>query len=483
MEEIQVPPYFLCPISLEIMKDPVTVSTGITYDRENIEKWIFSGKNNTCPVTKQGLSDGDVAELTPNIILRRYIQSWCTIHAAHGIERFPTPKPPVSKSQIAKLLRDAQSPQMQMECLRRLRAIASESEANRRSMESAGAGEFLASILRNNNNKGSDEALSLLHNLRLSEQSLKSLLGEHNQFIESLVRAMQSENYESRAFAVMLLKSTLKVAEPLQLTSLKPEFYHATVQILKDSISQKASKSALHILINVSPWARNRIKAVDAGAAAVLIDLLLESTEKRTCEMLLTSLDQLCQCAEGRAELLNHPAGLAIVSKKIFRVSHTASDRAVKILYSISRFSATAAVVHEMLQLGVAAKLCLVTQVECGNKTKERAKEILKLHAKSWKNSPCIPMNLASSYPSSWIMTMNLDNVAIEKENKIVHSYLSFFTPQKMKRKFWSINLFSLISIYLDLGKVVNISYLTILFSFLWFLPFNWYPTTSHMYI
>nr|GMD41645.1 E3 ubiquitin-protein ligase PUB23-like [Ipomoea batatas] len=405
MEEIQVPPYFLCPISLEIMKDPVTVSTGITYDRENIEKWIFSGKNNTCPVTKQGILDGDGGELTPNIILRRYIQSWCTLHAAHGIERFPTPKQPVSRSQIAKLLKDAESPHMQAECLQRLRVIASESEANRRCMESAGAAVFLASIIRNNNN-GSDEALSLLHNLRLSEESLKSLAGHDNysnnlQFIESLIRAMQTQNYESRAFAVMLLKSILKVSEPLQLTTLKPSLYHATVQILKDSISQKASKAALHILIHVSPWARNRIKAVEAGATAVLIDLLLESTEKRTCEMILTSLDQLCQCAEGRAELLSHPAGLAVVSKKIFRVSHAASDRAVKILYSVSRFSATAAVVHEMLQLGVAAKLCLVTQVDCGSKTKERAKEILKMHAKSWKNSPCIPMNLASSYPSS----------------------------------------------------------------------------------
>lgn len=401
MEEIQVPPYFLCPISLEIMKDPVTVFTGITYDRENIEKWIFSGKNNTCPVTKQDLMEGDV-ELTPNIILRRYIQSWCTLHAAHGIERFPTPKPPVSKSQISKLMRHAaESPHMQTECLQRLRSIAGESDANRRCMESAGAAEFLASIIMRNDNveaskTASEQALSLLHNLKLSDQTLKSLLGQNNQFLESLARAMQSSNYESRAFSIMLLKSLLKLADPLQLSTLKPSFYLSIVQILKDSISQKASKAALHILINVCPYSRNRIRAVEAGATAVLIDLLIESTEKMTCEMTLTSLDQLCQCAEGRAEFLSHPAGLAVVSKKIFRVSHVASDRAVKILYSISRFSATAAVVHEMLQLGVAAKLCLVTQVECGSKTKERAKEILKLHAKSWKNSPCIRMNFIS---------------------------------------------------------------------------------------
>ncbi|CAA0810724.1 plant U-box 24 [Striga hermonthica] len=39
MDEIEVPQYFLCPISLQIMKDPVTTVTGITYDRDCIEKW------------------------------------------------------------------------------------------------------------------------------------------------------------------------------------------------------------------------------------------------------------------------------------------------------------------------------------------------------------------------------------------------------------------------------------------------------------
>lgn len=110
-------------------------------------------------------------------------------------------------------------------------------------------------------------------------------------------------------------------------------------------------------------------------------------------------LELLCQCAEGRAELLKHGAGLAVVSKKIFRVSQVASERGVRILHSISRYSATKGVLMEMLQIGVVAKLCLVVQVDCGSKMKERAKEILKLHARQWRNSSCIPHNLLSSYP------------------------------------------------------------------------------------
>ncbi|CAI9780249.1 unnamed protein product [Fraxinus pennsylvanica] len=199
----------------------------------------------------------------------------------------------------------------------------------------------------------------------------------------------------------MLLKSMFEVADdPTELTILKPEFFVELVQILKDKISQKSSKSSLKILTIVCPWGRNKIKAVEAGAVSSLIDLLLDTSNKRACEMTLTVLDFLCQCAEGRAELLKHSAGLAIVSKKILRVSQVASERGVRILHSISKFSATHRVLQEMLQIGAVTKLSLVLQVNCGTKTMETAGAILKLHARSWKSSPCVPMGLFDSYLS-----------------------------------------------------------------------------------
>ncbi|GLT38793.1 hypothetical protein SLA2020_130180 [Shorea laevis] len=409
MEEIDVPLFFLCPVSLEIMKDPVTVSTGITYDRESIEKWLYSGKNTTCPVTKQVIAD---SELTPNHTLRRLIQSWCVLNASHGIERIPTPKPPINKAQITKLLTDAKSPQQQRKCLRRLKSIAAENATNKRCIEAAGTVEFLAAIVINSNSieessedgvdstRPTDEALSILYNLQLSEAGLQNLLGKNSGFVDCLTRVMQRGTYESRAYAGLLLKSLMEVADPMQLTGLKPQLFIEAIQILQDQISYQASKAILQLLINVCPWGRNRVKAVEAGGVPVLIDLLLNSTEKRACEMILTVLEMMCGCAEGRAKLLGHAAGLAVVSKKILRVSLVASERAVRILLVVSKFCATPSVLQEMLQLGVVSKLCLVLQVDCNSKIKERAIEVLKLHARAWKNSPCIPTNLLSSYPA-----------------------------------------------------------------------------------
>ncbi|KAL3646914.1 hypothetical protein CASFOL_009458 [Castilleja foliolosa] len=408
MAEIEIPPYFICPITLEIMKDPVTIPTGITYDRDSIEQWIFTQKTLNCPVTKQTL-DPNQELITPNIILCRLIQSWCTLHTTKGIHRLPTPKPHLTKSQLLKILNEAKNsnPHTQMKCLQIIRSFASHNQSNKRCMESVGAAGFLSDLIVRKTREAEisedsrnvcDETLSILCSLHLSESGLKAL--NNAEFVESLTSIMQLGNYESRAYAIMLLKSMLEVADPSLLINLQPEFFAELRQTLDDQVSMNDTKETLKALIVACPWGRNRIKAVEVGMVPVLIDLLLDSFDNRVCEMMLVVLDLLCGCAEGRAELLKHGAGLAVVSKKILRVSKVASEKAVKILSLVCRFSASQGVLNEMLQIGVVAKLCLVVQVECGSKTKERAREMLKLHSRVWRNSSCIPKNLISSYPS-----------------------------------------------------------------------------------
>ncbi|CAH8381672.1 unnamed protein product [Eruca vesicaria subsp. sativa] len=72
--QMSVPPEELrCPISLQLMYDPVIVSSGQTYERICIEKW-FSDGHNTCPKTQQQLSH---LCLTPNYCVKALISSWC----------------------------------------------------------------------------------------------------------------------------------------------------------------------------------------------------------------------------------------------------------------------------------------------------------------------------------------------------------------------------------------------------------------------
>ncbi|KAK1326480.1 E3 ubiquitin-protein ligase PUB22 [Acorus calamus] len=71
---MEVPDFFRCPISMELMKDPVTIPTGVTYDRRSIEKWFFVYKKSTCPATGQTVVS--TTDITPNHTLRRLITAW-----------------------------------------------------------------------------------------------------------------------------------------------------------------------------------------------------------------------------------------------------------------------------------------------------------------------------------------------------------------------------------------------------------------------
>ncbi|CAL9131087.1 unnamed protein product [Musa textilis] len=404
MEGVEIPSYFLCPVSLQLMKDPVTLSTGITYDRKSIERWIFAARKTTCPVTKQTLPD---CELTPNHTLRRLIQAWCTANADVGVERFPTPKAPVDKAQIEMLVGDAKLPQSQLGSLRKLRALVSESERNKRCVEAATGAVDLwlpsSTATRVEKIAACDEALHILCSLQISEEGLRDLVAKNAGMVESLTTILRGSNYNSRAHATLLLKQILRVISQDQLIDLSDQLFQEIVSVIHDRISHQSTKAALHVLVDACPCGRNRIKAANAGAVHVLVELLLEEPDRRICELVLVAMDWLCGCAEGRAEVLGHAAGIPVVSKKILRVSQVASERAVRVLHSVAVHSATPRLLQEMMQVGVVSKLCLVLQLDCKVKTKEKASAILRLHSRVWKNSPCLSPQFQVSYPSPYI--------------------------------------------------------------------------------
>ncbi|CAL55199.1 WD40/YVTN repeat-like-containing domain [Ostreococcus tauri] len=69
---LEIPAHFQCPITMELMQDPVMIATGHTYDRPAIQRWLDQG-HRTCPVTGVRLRH---LELIPNHAIRTAIQSW-----------------------------------------------------------------------------------------------------------------------------------------------------------------------------------------------------------------------------------------------------------------------------------------------------------------------------------------------------------------------------------------------------------------------
>ncbi|XP_060214169.1 U-box domain-containing protein 45 [Lycium barbarum] len=73
-DQMPVPPEELrCPISLQLMYNPVIIASGQTYERICIEKW-FSDGHNSCPKSQQELPH---LGLTPNYCVKGLVASWC----------------------------------------------------------------------------------------------------------------------------------------------------------------------------------------------------------------------------------------------------------------------------------------------------------------------------------------------------------------------------------------------------------------------
>ncbi|XP_015111511.1 WD repeat, SAM and U-box domain-containing protein 1 [Diachasma alloeum] len=71
LEDIDLPHEFLCPITHEIMREPVQCSDGFIYEKAAINEWFLCGKY-TSPMTNESLND---TSFTPAILLRNAIRA------------------------------------------------------------------------------------------------------------------------------------------------------------------------------------------------------------------------------------------------------------------------------------------------------------------------------------------------------------------------------------------------------------------------
>ncbi|KAE8705780.1 hypothetical protein F3Y22_tig00110418pilonHSYRG00273 [Hibiscus syriacus] len=403
MDDVEIPQYFICPISLQIMKDPVTAVTGITYDRESIEKWLKTPKGITCPVTKQVLPSG--SELTPNHILRQLIQAWCTANTGDGVDKVPTLMSPLCRIRLLELIRELDVPGLYANALNEMEVLAKDIERNKKFMEDAGVAKAVILLLIRCYNEsktiGVEQALRILFLVWTPSSEIKALLDENHQLIDCLtwILGCEIENHVvTKTLSMQALKRVIEASNTRLLEKLKPEFMKQMLRVLKSRISQQATKSALQVLIQVCLQGRNKTKMVDDNAIFELVELELEKPEKNISELIFNLLAHLCSCAEGRAEFLRHAGSIAMVAKRILRVSPTTDDQAVFILSSISKNAATKEVLLEMLRVGAVTKLCMVIQADCPTYLKHKARGVLRLHSNLWSDSPCIDVYLLTRY-------------------------------------------------------------------------------------
>lgn len=70
-DQSNIPEEFLCPLTLEIMVDPIMNREGHSYERSAIVTWLNT--NTTCPLTRKPMR---ISDFISNRLLQSKIQSW-----------------------------------------------------------------------------------------------------------------------------------------------------------------------------------------------------------------------------------------------------------------------------------------------------------------------------------------------------------------------------------------------------------------------
>ncbi|XP_057477812.1 U-box domain-containing protein 21-like [Actinidia eriantha] len=394
--ELTIPSHFKCPISLDVMKDPVALSTGITYDRESIEKWIESG-NHTCPITNQVLKS---LEPIPNHAIRKMIQNWCEENKSRCVERIPTPRVPMTSfeaSEILSRLAEARRRGDAEGCLAavgKVRGLMAESERNRRCMVACGAGRSLSEAFERfsagyfgKNSVLLGEIISALPMIFPLGDEAKSHLWKASS-LDSMAWFLKCGDLTGRRNAVLVMREIVSSSSQENIIALVEieGILEALFKLVKNPICTKTTKGSLTIIYHMvtssqSPQNEVRRRLIDMGMVFLLLEMLVDP-EKGICERALGILDGLCDCEEGREKALAHPLTVPILVKKLLRLSNLATEFSVSMLWKLCQCregGQRGHVLVEALQVGAFQKLLLLLQVGCGEETKEKASEVLKM--------------------------------------------------------------------------------------------------------
>ena len=278
----QVPKDFVCPISLDLMTDPVIVSTGQTYDRTSIARWIEEG-HCTCPKTGQTLMD---SRIVPNRALKNLIVQWCTASGVAIESEFVTDsvvsalptKAAVEANKatvsiLVKFLADGSSEAGQTIAAREIRLLAKTGKDNRSFIAEAGAIPHLRRLLKSENAIAQENSVTAMLNLSIYEKN-KSLIMEEDDCLECIVNVLVSGlTVEAQENAAATLFSLSAVHEYKKRIAFTDHCVEALSSLLRNG-TPRGKKDAVTALYNLSTHPDNCGRMIEGGGVTSLVGAL-----------------------------------------------------------------------------------------------------------------------------------------------------------------------------------------------------------------
>ncbi|KAL4585749.1 hypothetical protein LXL04_010374 [Taraxacum kok-saghyz] len=312
--DITIPKDFCCPISLELMADPVIISSGQTYDRASISRWIKDGH---CSCPKSGLLLAH-KKLVPNKALRSLITHWCIAHqilynppensdlAADSFPAAPATRAALeaNKATIQLLIQELRHGTVSGKGMaaREIRYLAKTGRENRAFIAKSGAIPHLKSLLFSQSVVAQENAVTAMLNLSIYDNN-KSLIIEEFGCLRSIVHVLRyGHTVESRENAAATLFSLSAVHDYKKKIAAENGAIEELSALLLEG-TPRGKKDAVTALFNLSTHTEIYMEMIEFGAVRALIEAL-------ECEEVAE------EAAGALALIVRHPAGAAAVGEE-----------------------------------------------------------------------------------------------------------------------------------------------------------------------
>ncbi|KAG6549052.1 hypothetical protein Mapa_009495 [Marchantia paleacea] len=375
-----IPSDFLCPISLELMSDPVILSTGHTYDRKSIDEWFSTGKK-TCPQSRQEVSS---KELIPNLTLRDCIRDWqMTMEVPKKKLEYPTSPTLLTDMHVRLLLEHIMVETENLQTLKALHIMSEVNDRNRKLICEGGALPVLGSVLSRTRPEVMKEeaaiaALGAMAALSNQDEAKLQLPAVGLSITPALSYFLRYGELDVRVRVIRIIECMVVDDDTLLMLGAEEGLVQGLVDMLQHQQYLDIT-AILRCLYAICLPKVGKLVAIAVGAVIAVIELI-PGAKREIAEGALAILDLIsCKCSEGVIALSEHALVIPIMVRSLFEYTNSGTEHALNVLYSILTTNLKPHLHIEAVKSGATAKLLrLISIPDINSATKLKAREIFK---------------------------------------------------------------------------------------------------------
>ena len=330
---------------MDVMRSPVSLCTGVTYDRASIQHWLDSG-HDTCPATMQTLPSKDVI---PNLTLRRLINLWAQSHGPpsplSSSSRFLTDEQ--VRTLIHQLDNESDNSKVVVEYLTAIVDFASCGDENKRTVAKFDG--FIPAVVgvlsRGSAKMEVMELVIRVFDTILTENSVKkevhaSVSKRIHSFLTTIQLVLRNGSPKSKIESARVLKSIALDAEAKRAFAENRDLIRELLHLVSSNSDSKTdfalNDAVFSCLIAVSVTRSTKAELVESGLVDPLTTILSNrNSPKSTAEKALRLLAIVSTTAEGRSAIGEDRRCITAVVERLMKVSRAATEDGVAVVCSV----------------------------------------------------------------------------------------------------------------------------------------------------